>query len=1364
MLKCKIIFKGQEFADAAAFAEFVKANGTEVFLSVTDTTVPSTESLAAIERAHSSGEVLSFSGDEIWEMDQTIASNGLKNLTENQWGHGATRTPYGKEGLARLEEALSGTTKFTGDFGPIAGTKLAETNKYPNAWEGGRFIITRNDDKFYTTSGALNIEGIEIIINRSFEPYAKYIATKYPSIIFKNAFGEVVTPDVDLSSELAKIIAEKYSEKGEDSVAEMFTKMRYEKAAREGKLEKGAPATLEYVTQEDIDKYLYPEGQAQDYVTQSRIHANTYAGVKATGISANFSKMLAYLFSATPVIELTDTSTGVSYSVDTSNEEGNKALNKLKTENSANSLKDLLRKNRNLKISKRGEPMVKEKFRLIMNNHTFNGLSRNELNRDGTVKKLFKGIAGRELVINVFETIDTIINLAIDNVKEQKLFILGLTNSNANAMMTALSFGAPLNDVARLFNTDAIVQESKGGRIKADKLMAKIKKALEEDITAEDIKEYLLFTGQTALYDAFVVTAVNSSDKASIGLYKHIHKIGTDSAVLDGIYTGDPLMMKYKAMSDVAALATLAKLVDMGNETFAYSRIFSLLRKMPSKKYNMDAIADMPLKYTDFKQVAVINADVKEQVKATLEKNFMESEEYTKLPTKEAKDAAVEELKKELDKPNAIYSEELKREQRNWRLNRLSRNQLAQLMTPSAYSVFENVTILSIPHVYTSWKMLNNLIRVVEQTFAMHSPRVAQLAKNVISKLKTDDAWTSAEFQETIQNNFIKFLTSNLKVEIDGDLHDMAVDPNLTFTSSLGITFSGEEAWTQKFISEISPKLGTGASNKLLASIEEKTERPSANDKAKITSKKLMITADKVGDDEVLEILKRDFLALDKETQIGLFKYALITSGLYYGRTNFSLIFPVNFALGFDKALNARLETVITTSNIKTDINMRVIEDQFLYQFVRNNSNILSYISRLQPIVSSEQKTISGNTRRIFHGVDRPIYRGLQDSTIYYDLKFPKVEGIYYDSIIRRYGSETYIKLWTPPEETQFVYYRVFTVPLADKTYSFDDADLDIGLDLDRITHPGIALITNYRKIGKDVIQIYTSQADHAVGDLIYLNPNVTKLTELKAYEVKTVEEDKVSGSTQTITYRLIPKPERNIDLSHKKLVQELKDRPYYAEIGTSSASAEVVTSQKEAILRANKKGTLSVVGTLTNPIPGVYSIDMTKSIEDIIVAVQNIPKSKKYVIDKTFIDTMFSTRPKEAVKVATALYAATGFEHSLVGKDEQDIEIQIKIDRAFRISDITATKLREGQTIPAPVGGLFEMRDEQFARPNTIKQGTIVYLGKKDSGQDVFGHVVNVEQGVVKLSLLDSAIFDYLSKRFYSVEELDQIKQKITC
>lgn len=1343
MLKCKIIFKGQEFADAAAFAEFVKANGTEVFLSVTDTAVPSTESLAAIELAHSYGKVFSFSGDEIWEMDTTIASNGLKNLTENQWGHGATRTPYGKEGLARLEEALSGTTKFTGDFGPIAGTKLAETNKYPNAWEGGRFIITRNDDKFYTASGALNIEGIEIIINRSFEPYAKYIATKYPSIIFKDAFGKVVTPDVDLSSELAKIIAEKYSEKGEDSVAEMFTKMRAKKAGVE----------LEYVTQEDIDKYLYPEGQAQDYVTQSRIHANTYAGVKATGISANFSKMLAYLFSATPVIELTDASTGVSYSVDTSNEEGNTTLNKLKTQNNAASLKDLLRKNRNLKISKRGEPMVKEKFRLIMNNHTFNGLSRNELNRDGTVKKLFKGVAGRELVINVFETIDTIINLAIDNVKEQKLFILGLTNSNANAMMTAISFGAPLNDVARLFNTDAIVQESKGGRIKSDKLMAKIKSALEVDITAEEVKDYLLATGQSDL-----LKSVTGPGSVQMNLYKLIHKIGTDSAVLDGIYTGDPLMMKYKAMSDVAALATLAKLVDMGNETFAYSRIFSLLRKMPSKKYNMDAIADMPLKYTDFRQVEVINADVKEQMKAHLEKNFMESEEYTKLPTQEAKDAAIVELKKELDKPNAVYSEELKREQRNWRLNRLGRDKLAQLMTPSAYSVFENVTILSIPHVYTAWKMLNNLIRVVEQTFAMHSPRVAQLAKNVISKLKTDDAWTSAEFQEVIQNNFIKFLTSNLKVQIDGELYDMAVDPNLTFTSSLGITFSGEEAWTQKFISEISPKLGTGASNKLLASIEEKTERPSANDEDKVTSKKLMITADKVGDDEVLEILKRDFLALDKETQIGLFKYALITSGLYYGRTNFSLIFPVNFALGFDRALNARLETVITTSNIKTDINMRVIEDQFLYQFVRNNSNILSYISRLQPIVSSDQKTISGNTRRIFHGVDTRPY-----GKVYYDLKFPKVEGTYYDEIIRRYGSETYTKLNTP-EDTEYVYYRVFTVPLADRTYSFDDADLDVGLDLTRLKEPSLPLLTKYRKTRNDAIQVYTSQADYKEGDLVYLNPNVTKLTELKAYEVKTVEEEKVSGSTQTVTYRLIPKPERNIDLSHKKLVQELKDRPYYAEIGTSSASAEVVTSQKEAILRANKKGTLSVVGTLTNPIPGVYSIDMTKSIEDIIVAVQNIPKSKKYVIDKTFIDTMFSTRPKEAVKVATALYAATGFEHSLVGKDEQDIEIQIKIDRAFRISDITATKLREGQTIPAPVGGLFEMRDEQFARPNTIKQGTIVYLGKKDSGQDVFGHVVNVEQGVIKLSLLDSAIFDYLSNRFYSVEELDQIKQKITC
>ena len=85
-------------------------------------------------------------------------------------------------------------------------------------------------------------------------------------IIFKGqefadaaAFAEFVKREStsvfeDFDAPLAKIIAEKYSEKGEDSVAEMFTKMRAEKAG----------VKLDYVTQEDIDKYLYPEGQAQD--------------------------------------------------------------------------------------------------------------------------------------------------------------------------------------------------------------------------------------------------------------------------------------------------------------------------------------------------------------------------------------------------------------------------------------------------------------------------------------------------------------------------------------------------------------------------------------------------------------------------------------------------------------------------------------------------------------------------------------------------------------------------------------------------------------------------------------------------------------------------------------------------------------------------------------------------------------------------------------------------------------------------------------------------------------------------------------------------------------------------------------------
>ncbi len=149
------------------------------------------EYLCQLEEDYNCGKIRDLEGNEIWNMDHAIMQNGLLNLTENQWAHGAVRMPHGEPGLEKLENILAKVDVFTGDFGPIAGTALSKVNNYPNAWEGGRFVITRNDDSFYDVDGSLNITGIEIILSPDFEPYGKYLASKYQNIVFKDASGKV---------------------------------------------------------------------------------------------------------------------------------------------------------------------------------------------------------------------------------------------------------------------------------------------------------------------------------------------------------------------------------------------------------------------------------------------------------------------------------------------------------------------------------------------------------------------------------------------------------------------------------------------------------------------------------------------------------------------------------------------------------------------------------------------------------------------------------------------------------------------------------------------------------------------------------------------------------------------------------------------------------------------------------------------------------------------------------------------------------------------------------------------------------------------------------------------------------------------
>lgn len=59
-------------------------------------------------------------------------------------------------------------------------------------------------------------------------------------------------------------------------------------------------------------------------------------------------------------------------------------------------------------------------------------------------------------VHSIWETLDALINAAIDNVKEQILYHLNLTDQTSNQFFAMLGFGVPIQDVTRFFRSPVI--------------------------------------------------------------------------------------------------------------------------------------------------------------------------------------------------------------------------------------------------------------------------------------------------------------------------------------------------------------------------------------------------------------------------------------------------------------------------------------------------------------------------------------------------------------------------------------------------------------------------------------------------------------------------------------------------------------------------------------------------------------------------------------------------------------------------------------------------------------------------------------------------------------------------------------------
>ncbi len=537
----------------------------------------------------------------------------------------------------------------------------------------------------------------------------------------------------------------------------------------------------------------------------------------------------------------------------------------------------------------------------------------------------------------MFEDIDTLINLAIDNVKMQKLHLLGITNTNANIFLTLLASGVPLNSVSLMFKSPVIAKISEGKRWTQESI-EEISKDLHktyasnEDLWPEVARilkdEYNVQLSETKISGQSFLP-LNS---ILFGLYGQQGKStkGLTDELLEKVYTGQASEAE-TLIANLFLLETMRAMIPLGQETFKQSMIYKGLRYLPNKMWQITSLIDNIESLAHFKGEAT---GTRGEIKSIAERIVGR---ITGIEKEEALEFVKEFSSMMYTANNQIRA--------NY-VNRVIRKTTSRKVEPSNSSAFSNVAILNLPHVKALYRTAITFRNVLEQIFNIYSPTVQRFVENITKEANLFSAYDSMDKAGEVSKELIKFLTSNLKFKI-GDVEvSNYVEGNA----------ENARAWQREFVNTLFKVHNELDDNSFVNSLEFSSYNG---------VNRAMIVADKLDDDEVIERIRDGFEKLynteevpigdgkfisGKQLALDLFKYSLMTDSMYYEKTGFSLIFPPEWGFAFAKAFAARMESVIPKDSYTTDANLLSIKDKFLYQLVRARPDLIGRFPKAKPV------------------------------------------------------------------------------------------------------------------------------------------------------------------------------------------------------------------------------------------------------------------------------------------------------------------------------------------------------------------------------------------------------------------------------
>lgn len=224
--------------------------------------------------------------------------------------------------------------------------------------------------------------------------------TYYKNFIV-DLFFQVTTSKVNENLMMAPISMERFKGVGIDNEQSTFDLVAELKGFKEPK-----PQYKDFITLESYenaveewqakrDAVIYTKRNLYDLNDQMLMHKDNFSGTKLTGSFANMAKVIAYFFQST---------------------------------------------------SDNAYPKLKESYHITLDGKNYEGFDYYENTKEVLVTYDSEGNPVYKKP-SITETIDSLINAAIDNVKEQILPVIGFTNNTGGAAVSMIAMGIPLNDV-----------------------------------------------------------------------------------------------------------------------------------------------------------------------------------------------------------------------------------------------------------------------------------------------------------------------------------------------------------------------------------------------------------------------------------------------------------------------------------------------------------------------------------------------------------------------------------------------------------------------------------------------------------------------------------------------------------------------------------------------------------------------------------------------------------------------------------------------------------------------------------------------------------------------------------------------------